>query len=70
MTFSANERLIDLAREKARAEKRSLNDAFREWLERYARTSDPGRNYRELMKKLSYVEPGRKFSREEMNERR
>lgn len=70
MTFSADERVIDMAREKAREEKRSLNDAFREWLERYARASDPGRKYRELMKKLSYVEPGRKFSREEMNERR
>ena len=69
ITLSADEGLLRRAREKAASENRSLNHAFREWLERYAGREKTGDTFDALMKRLSYVRPGRKFSREEMNER-
>jgi hypothetical protein len=71
VTLSADERLIEAARERARAEHTTLNEKFRGWLEDYA-----GGNYRakrmmaairELQKEISTG--GRKFTRDEMNER-
>ena len=60
--------LIEQARQTARAQHKTLNQAFREWLEFYARSeSDLVGEYDELMKRLNYVKGGRKFSREEMN---
>jgi hypothetical protein len=70
ITFSADERLIDKAREIAKREERTLNDVFREWLTSYVGREDIGRRYDELMDRLSYVRAGRKFTRDEMNERR
>lgn len=69
ITLSADEDLIRKARERAMREKRSLNEAFREWLERYVARERAAEEYDELMKRLSYVRAGRKFTREEMNER-
>lgn len=69
ITFSADEKLIEKARLKAAKEKTTLNKRFREWLNRYASESDYEKDFEELMDKLSYAKPGRKFSREEMNER-
>jgi len=69
ITFSADEHLIEQARELARKEKKTLNIKFREWLEDYTGGSARARRYRELMKRLDYVRPGRKFTREEMNSR-
>jgi len=69
ITLSADENVLRRAREKAANEKRSLNHAFREWLERYAGQEKSGDAFDALLKRLSYVRPGRKFSREEMNER-
>lgn len=71
ITFSAEEALIRQAREQAKHEKKTLNDAFREWLKQYGEKShDIAKDYHELMKKLAYVRVGnRKFTREEMNER-
>ena len=36
ITFSAEQNAIERAREVARAEHKTLNDAFREWLDWYA----------------------------------
>ena len=36
ITFSADENKIELAREVARSEHKTLNDAFRDWLDWYA----------------------------------
>ena len=36
VTFSADERLIDLARQRARRERSTLNEEFRRWLAAYA----------------------------------
>jgi len=69
ITLSADETVLRRAREKAVSENRSLNHAFREWLERYAGRENAADAFDALLKRLSYVRPGRKFSREEMNER-
>ena len=69
ITLTADAELIRLAREKARKEKTSLNKRFRQWLQRYVNTGRSEDVYYELMDSLSYAQPGRSFTREEMNER-
>lgn len=70
ITLSADEHLIERARQTARAEHRTLNDAFREWLEEYtARNGDLERHDRLMQRLRGHVVAGRKFTREEMNER-
>jgi hypothetical protein len=69
ITFSADEAAIDRAREVARSENKTLNDAFREWLGWYASPSATRQEIRTLFEKLNYADAGRKFSRDEMNER-
>jgi len=71
ITLSADRELIDAARERAEAEHTTLNEQFRRWLGEYA-----GRGERaevaldvigDLRKRLR--SGGRRFTREEMNER-
>jgi len=69
ITLSADADLIERARARARAQKKALNAAFREWLERYAGDEAAADDYRQLMKQLGHVRAGRKFSRDEMNAR-
>lgn len=69
ITLSAEESHIKKARDKARQRNISLNRAFREWLSRFAETGEYESSYDDLMKTLSYVSPGRKYSRDELNER-
>lgn len=69
VTFSAEDGLIRKAREKARQERTTLNALFREWLARYVRRGRSGAVYAELMERLGYARSGRRFTREEMNER-
>jgi len=71
ITLSANESLIEQARAVARSERRTLNAAFREWLEQYAsRRAGRGAAFRALMQRLKHVDSGgRHFTRDEMNER-
>jgi hypothetical protein len=71
ITFSADERLIEAARERAREERTTLNEAFRRWLEDYASRK---RQVEEAMAVIDRIRSyassgGRKFSRDEMNER-
>ena len=70
ITFSADETEIDRAREVARSEHKTLNDAFREWLAQYASRSVREEEIAELYRSLRHVRAGRKFTRDEMNERR
>ncbi|MEZ5538244.1 MAG: hypothetical protein R3F02_21765 [Thiolinea sp.] len=75
ITLSADEQLIELAREKARAKKTTLNAEFRKWIQQYTNTDTENRErikaYRNLMAEMSSVNSGsRRFSRDEMNERR
>jgi len=69
ITFSADEELIKKAREKALREESTLNQRFREWLERYVQIGQGTDAYESLMEQLSYVRPGRTFNRDELNER-
>jgi len=75
IVFSADESALDRAHEVARSEGRTLEVAFREWLDAYA--SKGAEQYprateeeiRDLYHRLRYVDAGRKFTRDEMNER-
>lgn len=70
ITLSADESLIERARQTARSQRRTLNQAFREWLEQYTARQGDVEAYERLMKELrGRVVAGRKFTREEMNER-
>jgi hypothetical protein len=69
ITFSAESDLIQQARERAEKEDTSLNAEFRRWLEKYAQRTRLAQDFSNLMEKFEYVQAGRFFSREEMNER-
>lgn len=70
ITLSADDSLIQRARQRANMEHVTLNDLFRRWLEQYTMQLSAADRYDELMSQLSYTQVTRKFSREEMNERR
>ena len=69
VTFSAKEDLIRRARERAAAERTTLNDEFRRWLEKYAGRPETVEAFNLLMAHFDYVQPGHTFGRDEMNER-
>lgn len=71
ITFSADATLIEEAREAARLDSTTLNEQFRLWLEDYARRRR-AQKFEELMGQIrgKYSSGGRKFTRDEMNERR
>ena len=71
ITLSAEEELIKAARKRAQSEHTTLNAEFRRWLEFYAMRKDKARSYDSLMTELRQRvgTGGRKFTREEMNER-
>jgi hypothetical protein len=73
ITLSAEERHIEAARQRAREQNTTLNAEFRKWLESYARAREEGeeraRRFRELVARTKASSGGRKFTREEMNER-
>lgn len=69
ITLSAEEELIEKARDKARREKTTLNATFRQWLRQYVnRTAKPADDHA-FMDSIRYAKPGRKFTRDELNER-
>jgi hypothetical protein len=69
ITLSADEHLIDQAREAAQAQRTTLNAAFREWLKEFSGRERRAREFDEIMERTSYVKADRKYSREELNER-
>ena len=69
ITLSADKQLIQLARKKAARENTTLNLQFRAWLERYVSTDRKLIDYDSLMDQFEYAQSGKKFSRDEMNER-
>jgi hypothetical protein len=69
ITLSADEELIRQAREKAKRQHTTLNATFRRWLRQYVNQNTRISDFYSFMESLDYVEPGRKFSREELNER-
>jgi len=69
ITFSASPEAIERARLRAREQRTTLNEAFREWLDRYAGRKPSAEDFDRLMASLKHVSAGRKFTRDEMNER-
>ena len=70
ITLSADEDLIEQARQLARIQKRTLNDAFREWLVQFAQQAGKAEEYDALMKRLRRtVRLHPPYTRDEMNER-
>jgi len=48
---------------------KTLNAVFRDWLETFAPPVGDVRRFDALMNRLKYVEAGRSFTRDEMNQR-
>jgi len=71
ITLRADEHLIEAARERARTEQTTLNEQFRRWLEGYVRRKQQVDAAMETIKALQgrISTAGRKFTRDEMNER-
>ena len=71
ITLSADEGLIEDARERARAEHTTLNEQFRRWLKDYTRREQQADDAMAVVRELrgKVRTGGRKFTRDEMNER-
>ena len=69
ITLSADEHLIEQARLLAKSQHKTLNALFREWLEQFTAQSGGMQEFDALMKRLKHVQAGRRFTRDEMNER-
>ena len=71
ITLSADEALIADARRRASAENTTLNAQFRLWLEDYVGRERQAAKAMETIRELQgkILTGGRKFTREEMNER-
>lgn len=71
ITLSADDKLIEAARERARAEQTTLNEQFRGWLADYVRQEHQTESAMALIEELrgQARTGGRKFTRDEMNAR-
>jgi len=70
ITLSADEKLIEAARERARAEHTTLNEQFRQWIKEYAQREQQAAEALAVMRELQgKLRVGRKLTRDEMNER-
>jgi len=70
ITLSADERLIEAARARARAHKTTLNEEFRRWLANYVQREQQADEAMRVVRELQgQMRVGRKLTREEMNER-
>ena len=71
ITLTAEDALIDRAREIAADNKTTINVEFRQWLAAYVAGTDSAAvdKFRGVMAQLGGADPGRAFSRDEMNAR-
>ena len=69
ITLSADDHLIEQARMVAKSQHKTLNTAFREWLEQFTAANGTAQEFDALIQRLRHIEAGRRFSRDEMNER-
>jgi hypothetical protein len=70
ITLSAEEGLIHAARERARAERTTLNEQFRRWLKEYAGSQDEDKDISEVIKELQeHIHLHGPYDRDSMNER-
>ena len=71
IALSADERLIEAARARARAEHTTLNEEFRRWLAEYRGRKQKAETAMSVVRQMrKHVRTGRRrFSRDEMSER-
>lgn len=70
ITLSADDKLIEAARARARAEQTTLNEQFRRWLAEYVGREQQAQEAMAVIQELrGKLRVGRKLSRDEMNER-
>jgi hypothetical protein len=70
LTLSADGQLIKRARQVARSQGKTLNEAIREWLVQFTHQVGRAEEYDVLMKKLRrHVRTSGPYTRDEMNER-
>lgn len=75
ITLSAQDDKIDSLRRIAKSENKTVNDLFREWLDKTIAHREKRlrekqlRDFRESVRSINYVKLDRKYTREEMNER-
>jgi hypothetical protein len=67
--LSADENLIERAQSVARSRHKTLNGAFREWLEQYGSQAGGGAAVDALMRRLRHVRSRGPCTRDEMNAR-
>ena len=69
ITFSAPADAIERARLSARQRHTTLNEAFREWIARYAGGKPTSKDLERVLAQMKGVDSGGPFTRDEMNER-
>ena len=69
ITLSAEKVLIERARQRAEAQKTTLNAEFRRWLAQYSEYPQTAADLAMIMDQLNYARAGKTFTRDEMNER-
>jgi DNA replication protein DnaC len=69
ITLSAEESLIERARDVARSRHTTLNSAFREWLEHFAAGDKDSASFDALMQEMSHINSAGPYTRDEMNSR-
>lgn len=69
ITLTAEEEVILQARASAKSRKTTLNQLFRDWLATLAGQAERERQLADLPSRLSYLQTGGPFTREQMNER-
>ena len=53
----------------AHEEHTTINEKFRQWLASYVNMEQNEKNYHKMMEELNCVDPGKKFTRDDLNER-
>lgn len=69
ITLSADEHVIELAREEARKRKTTLNALFREWIEDLAARDERRKSIQSIFQQMKDFDSGGPFTRDQMNER-
>ncbi len=69
LVISVEENLLAEAQSRAASEHQSIDQIMNRLLAEYVEQKSRLEQHRELMQRLDYVSAGRKFTRDEMNER-
>jgi hypothetical protein len=69
VTLSAEDRVLERARELARRRSTTLNQMFRDWLAELTAERARKDRFEGLMRRLAHARSGGRFTRDEMNAR-